>query len=256
MKITYRIEQYDVDDFRIVITSPKYLEGIRTRIHAPYFLLSDLQRHINNNLKQAIRRFCIKHERYADILRNKTIELEPDKNDEYNSCWFFSGKFIDDTTKDISDEERESIAYENLVRYDPSYSDSDDWSLRIIVDPTWKAKRTGPIQIKSFEPYKTIDPARLAAGLGISIHEVYKFVQNQKKHAPNKGNSSYSGQTVFPRHIKDENGKIRFPIDEIRRYISALYKRKSRYKHLEAKYNSIVKHILDNTEHLKKTTWA
>lgn len=256
MKITYRIEQYDVDDFRIVITSPKYLEGIRTRIHAPYFLLSDLQRHIHNNLKQAIRRFCIKHERYADILRNKTIELEPDKNDEYNSCWFFSGKFIDNTTKDISDEERESIAYENLVRYDPSYSDSDDWSLRIIVDPTWKAKRTGPIQIKSFEPYKTIDSARLAAGLGISIHEVYKFVQNQKKHAPNKGNSSYSGQTVFPRHIKDENGKIRFPIDEIRRYISALYKRKSRYKHLEAKYNSIVKHILDNTEHLKKTTWA
>ena len=49
---------------------------------------------------------------------------------------------------------------------------------------------------------------------------------------------------------------IRFPIDEIRRYISALYKRKSRYKRLETKYNSIVKHILDNTEHLKKTTWA
>lgn len=45
MKITYRIEQYEVDNFIVVITSPEYLAGLHTRIHTPYFLLSELQRH-------------------------------------------------------------------------------------------------------------------------------------------------------------------------------------------------------------------
>lgn len=241
MKITYRIEQYEVDNFIVVITSPEYLAGLHTRIHTPYFLLSELQQHIKTNLNQTIRRFCIKHKQYADILHNESFEFEPDKHDKYdehdNSCWFYTGKFIDDTEREFSDEEKDEISYENLIRYDSAYSPSPDFSAKLIVATQWLKNRAGPIKIKSLEPNKAIDVSRVRASFGLTDKEIYKFVENQKKYAPHKGNT-YGQQTVFPRHIK-KNGKICFPIAELQKYISLLYKLKFKYKHINTKYEHI-----------------
>lgn len=256
MKITYRIEQYDVDDFRIIITSPKYLEGVCTRIHSPHFLLSELQQHIKTNLNQTIRRFCIKHKQYADILHNETFEFEPDEYDRRglssNPCWFYTGKFINDTEHNFSDEEKNAISYENLIRYDNAYAPSPNISTRLIVDPRWMKNRTGPIKIKSLEPNKAIDVSRVRASLGLKDDKIYKFVQNQKHYAPNKGNS-YGQQIFFPRHKKDKNDHVCFPITELQKYISLLYQHKQQYPHLRKLYESIKKSLIDYTNYKNRT---
>ena len=246
MKITYKIEQYEVDNFIVVITNPEYLAGLHTRIHTPHFLLSELQQNIKTNLNHTIRRFCIKNKRYSDILRNETFEFEPDEYDRYeehdNSCWFYTGKFIDDTRPDLLDEVKDEISYENLVRYDNSYS-ALSGVCHLMVDPRWKKQRSGPIRIKSLEPNKAIDVPRVRAAFGLTDKEIYKFVENQKKYAPHKGNT-YGQQTVFPRHIK-KNGKICFPIVELQKYISLLYKLRFKYKHINAKYEHIKQSLID-----------
>lgn len=246
MKITYKIEQYDVDNFKVIITSPEYLNEVFTRIHNPHFLLSELRQNIEINLTKNIHRFCNKNKQYADILRNKSFEFEPDEYDRYekhdNSCWFYTDKFIDDTHQDISDNDRKEISYENLTRYDRSYSALPD-VYHLMADPRWIKQRSGPIRIKSLEPNKAIDVPRVRAAFDLTEKEIYKFVENQKKYAPHKGNT-YGPQTVFPRHIK-KNGKICFPIAELQKYISLLYNRKSKYKHINMKYEHIKRSLID-----------
>lgn len=253
MKITYRIEQYDVDDFIIVITSPEYLAGLHTRIQTPHFLLSELQQHIKTNLNQTIRRFCIKHKQYADILRDETFEFEPDEYDRYeehdNSCWFYTGKFIDDTRPELSDEEKDEISYENLIRYDSAYSPSPDFSAKLIVATQWLKNRPGGvIKIQSLEPHKAIDVYRVHASFGVSFPIIYNWVKHQNSFAPNKGNT-HGTQTVFPRHIKKENGEIRFPISELQKYLNILYKRGYSSKHPSEKhkkaYDEIKEHLIN-----------
>jgi hypothetical protein len=89
MKITYKIEQYDVDNFKVIITSPEYLNEVFTRIHNPHFLLSELRQNIEINLTKNIHRFCNKNKQYADILRNKSFEFEPDEYDRYEKLQYY-----------------------------------------------------------------------------------------------------------------------------------------------------------------------
>ncbi len=251
MQITYRIEQYDIDDFKIIITKPEYLSGIRTKIHTPHLLLSELQQNIAKNLTQNIHSFCVKHKQYADVLRKESFEFTPDERDKHsindNSCWFYTGKFIDDTDPHISADDKDAISYENLIRYDGSYSATPDTCYQIIADPRWMKHPTGVIKLKSLQPHTAIDASRIHAAFGIELTEIYKWVEHQKEFAPNKGNTY--NQTVFPRHNKKENGQVRFPISELQRYLNKLYGRgykdlpkKNKYK---KKYDTIKANIID-----------
>lgn len=248
MKITYKITQYDVDDFKVIITAPEYLAGLHTIIHTPYFLLSELQQHIKTNLKQTIRRFCIKHNQYADVLKNESFEFEPDEHDKHtkhaNQCWFYTGKFVDDTDQDISDADRQAISYKNLLRHDSAYSEGPGSCFYFMVDPRYLNKK--PIKIKSLQANKPIDVSRVALATGLSYNEIYKFSQKQKNYCKNKGHS-YGNQIVFPRHI-EKNGHIYFPISELQKYINSLYKIGQRYPHIKEKYKSIKEHLLKYSE--------
>lgn len=217
MKITYRIEQYDVDDFRVIITSPKYLEGVRTRIHEPYFLLSELQQHIKTNLNQAIRRFCIKHKQYADILHNETFEFEPDEYDrrdlDENPCWFYNGKFIDDTKHNFSDKEKNTIHYENHHRYISQTKPV----LQI------KVNRGGTDNLIVFQKthkHEIIDANKLIINFGIPKSEIKYWNRLQRKDCPNEGNKS--GGVYFPRYEKN-GGKNVYPIREINLFFKLLF---------------------------------
>lgn len=144
MKITYKIEQRAIDDLVITITSPEYFLGIQTRIKTPYFFFSELKQAIKNNLIENIYNFCkrngkaiaIDNRKYINVverkyicIRNKEDFTEKDKkyieakNGEYieelfefelentaSSCWFCTGRLIDDTGSKISDLEREALA--------------------------------------------------------------------------------------------------------------------------------------------------
>ena len=209
MKITYRIEQFAVDDFIIVITSPKYLAGLHTRIHEPHFLLSELQQHIKTNLNQTIRRFCVKHKQYADILRNKSFEFEPDKHDKYdkheNSCWFYTGKFIDDTNFDISDNERNSIYYENHHRYISQFNPI--YCLQINREPKNK-----PIVFQQSFKGEVIDANKLIINFGIKRHEIDYWNRIQRDWCKTAGHNK--NDVYFPRYEK-QGGRNVYTIREI-----------------------------------------
>jgi len=279
MKITYKIEQRAIDDLVITITSPEYFLGIQTRIKTPYFLFSELKQAIKNNLIENIYNFCkrngkaiaIDNRKYINVverkyicIRNKEDFTEKDKkyieakNGEYieelfefeleniaSSCWFCTGRLIDDTSSKISDLEREAIAYENLIRCDKSYSPSKSPLIHLIVNPNFTKKN--PIKIKSLDPRKSIDVPRVRASLGVSEKIIYKWVENQKRYAPKKGNT-YGEKIIFPRHKKDKYGRICFPISELQKYINILYYQGRMYPSLIQKYADIKKHLVKYSE--------
>ena len=217
MKITYKIEQYDVDDFIIVITSPEYLAGLHTRIHTPHFLLSELQQHIKTNLNQKIRKFCIKNKQYSDSLRNETLEFEPDgqyKYDEHeNSCWFYTGKFIDDTDQDISDKDRNEIYYKNHHRYVSQINPI--CHLKINREP----KNKSIVFQQSFEG-EFIDANKLIINFGMKRSDIDYWNRIQRTWCPTGGNSKYG--VYFPRYEK-HGGRNVYTIREINIFFQLLY---------------------------------
>lgn len=231
MKITYRIEQYEVDNFIVVITSPEYLAGLHTRIHTPYFLLSELQQHIKTNLNQTIRRFCIKHKQYADILHNETFEFEPDEHDrrslDDNTCWFYTGKFIDDTEHDFTDEERNAIYYENYQR--------DTNQIKPIFQ--LKMNREGkykPIVFQKSFKNNPIYAHELIKYFGIKREEIDYWARIQKDWCSTAGNNK--NNVYFPRFVK-EGGRNVYPIREINIFFALLY------KHDRPKYDFLVRNF-------------
>lgn len=234
MKITYRIEQYEVDNFIVVITKPEYLAGLHTRIHTPYFLLSELQQHIKTNLNQTIRRFCIKHKQYADILHNEAFEFEPDKHDKYdehdNSCWFYTGRFIDDTEHKFSDKERNTIHYENYHRY-TSQS-------RPVFE--LKVNRGGIDNLIVFQKThknEIIDANTLIKNFGIPKSEIKFWNRLQRDNCSTEGNNY--GEVYFPRYEKN-GGKNVYTIREINLFFKLLFENN------KPKYDFLVDYLKKN----------
>lgn len=217
MKITYRIEQYDVDDFIIVITSPEYLVGLHTRIHTPHFLLSELQQNIKTNLNRTIRRFCIKHKQYADILHNEAFEFEPDEYDRYekhdNSCWFYTGKFINDIEHDFTNEERDAIYYENFQR-DTSQI-NPIYRLKINREPKNK-----PIVFQQSFEGEFIDANKLIINFGMKRSDIDYWNRIQRDWCKTAGNNKYD--VYFPRYEK-HGGRNVYTIREINIFFQLLY---------------------------------
>lgn len=231
MKITYRIEQYDVDDFIIVITSPEYLVGLHTRIHTPHFLLSELQQNIKTNLNQTIRRFCIKHKQYADILHNEAFEFEPDKHDKYdehdNSCWFYTGKFIDDTERELSDEEKNTIHYKNYHRY----TSQTRPVCKIMVN---RGNTDGLIVFQKTTKNEVIDANKLTINFGIPKSEIKFWNRLQRAKCSTEGNNY--GDVYFPRYEKN-GGKNIYTIRQINIFFELLFKNN------KPKYDSLVNYL-------------
>lgn len=231
MQITYRIEQYDIDDFKIIITKPEYLSGIRTKIHTPHLLLSELQQNIAKNLTQNIHSFCVKHKQYADVLRKESFEFTPDERDKHgannNPCWFYTGKFIDDTKYKISDKERNTIYYENYYRYAQQ------------AKPIFylKMNRQGkdkPIVFQKSFKNRDIDANELIKYFGIKKSEIKYWNRIQRDWCSTKGNNKNS--VYFPRYIK-KGGRNIYPIREINKYVGNLF------EHNRPKYDFIIQNF-------------
>ena len=219
MKITYKIEQYDVDDFKVTITNPDYLNEVSTRIHNPHFLLSELQQNIETNLTKNIHRFCNKHKKYADILYNKSFkfEFEPDKFDRdhihENSCWFYTDKFIDDTHLNISDKDRDEIYYENYRRY-------KSHAAPVLCLKMNRECEGRPIVFQKTFKQERIDANTLIKHFGIRRPTIDYWNWIQRDWCSTTGNNK--NDVFFPRY-KKEGGRNIYTIREINRFFRLLY---------------------------------
>lgn len=222
MKITYRIEQVAVDDILVIITAPEHLAYIKTQIHTPHFLLSELQKNINKNLTQSIRRFCKKHKQYADILHNESFEFVPDEKDRYklheNSCWFYTGRFIDDAQSKLSASERNRVHYENHRRY-------INQSAPLFYLKVNRFGTNTPIVFQDSK--RPVDANELTKYFGIPASEIKYWGRLQRDMCPTGGNKARS--VYFPRYEKIRGHNV-YPIREVNKYFKYLFENnKGRY---------------------------